>query len=412
MTLPLSLPGVATGSMLVFILLMGEFLIPALLGGGKVFFIGNALVDLFLQSRNWPFGAAVAMALVAIMLATVTVYMRLVLGRGAGAATCRCSEPMRVYAGAAYLFLYLPIALIVLFSFNAGRYATDLQGFSPPWYGKALANPFMVEALQTSLIVGLTSAVLATLFGTMAALALQRVRGGCADHVRCPGLCRDHGPRHRHRHRDAGRARDPVRRGQPGDGGALARHGRAAAAAARAGSLIAAHALFTMALAILIVRARLAGMDRSLVEASMDLYATPWATFRQIALPQLLPAIVASFLLAFTFSFDDFVIAFFVAGAEHDPADLCLRLDPPRRHARDQRHRHHGSRSVADADDYRPAAPAPAARPHAELTGSSAQCSAHMSSMKRRRCTIQHRRASTGGNSAAARSRPAPPSQS
>ena len=59
-TLPLSLPGVATGSMLVFILLMGEFIIPALLGGGKVFFIGNALVDLFLQSRNWPFGAAVA----------------------------------------------------------------------------------------------------------------------------------------------------------------------------------------------------------------------------------------------------------------------------------------------------------------------------------------------------------------
>ena len=57
-TLPLSLAGVATGSMLVFILLMGEFLIPQLLGGGKVFFVGNALVDLFLQSRNWPFGAA------------------------------------------------------------------------------------------------------------------------------------------------------------------------------------------------------------------------------------------------------------------------------------------------------------------------------------------------------------------
>ena len=89
-TLPLSLPGVATGSMLVFILLMGEFIIPALLGGGKVFFIGNALVDLFLQSRNWPFGAAVSVALVAIMLVTVVVYMRFVLGalrrapRGAG----------------------------------------------------------------------------------------------------------------------------------------------------------------------------------------------------------------------------------------------------------------------------------------------------------------------------------------
>ncbi len=74
-TLPLSLPGVATGCMLVFILLMGEFLIPAMLGGGKVFFIGNALVDLFLQSRNWAFGAAVAVTLVVIMLVTVTLYM-------------------------------------------------------------------------------------------------------------------------------------------------------------------------------------------------------------------------------------------------------------------------------------------------------------------------------------------------
>jgi spermidine/putrescine transport system permease protein len=83
-TLPLSLPGVATGSMLVFILLMGEFIIPALLGGGKVFFIGNALVDLFLQSRNWPFGAAVSVALVAIMLATVVIYMRFLLGKAGG----------------------------------------------------------------------------------------------------------------------------------------------------------------------------------------------------------------------------------------------------------------------------------------------------------------------------------------
>ena len=82
-TLPLSIPGIATGCMLVFILLMGEFLIPALLGGGKVFFIGNALVDLFLQSRNWAYGSAVATTLVIIMLVTVSLYMRLMM-RGSG----------------------------------------------------------------------------------------------------------------------------------------------------------------------------------------------------------------------------------------------------------------------------------------------------------------------------------------
>ncbi|MFO8125774.1 ABC transporter permease [Yoonia sp.] len=77
-TLPMSISGIATGCMLVFILLMGEFLIPALLGGGKVFFVGNALVDLFLQSRNWAYGSAVAVMLIVIMLVTVTLYMRLI----------------------------------------------------------------------------------------------------------------------------------------------------------------------------------------------------------------------------------------------------------------------------------------------------------------------------------------------
>jgi len=76
-TLPLSVPGIATGCMLVFILLMGEFLIPTLLGGGKVFFIGNALVDLFLQSRNWAYGSAVAATLVFVMLISISLYMRL-----------------------------------------------------------------------------------------------------------------------------------------------------------------------------------------------------------------------------------------------------------------------------------------------------------------------------------------------
>ena len=82
-TLPLSAPGLITGSLLVFILLMGEYLIPAILGGGKVFFVGNALVDLFLQSRNWPFGSAVAVALVVIMLVAIAVYLSLV-GRERG----------------------------------------------------------------------------------------------------------------------------------------------------------------------------------------------------------------------------------------------------------------------------------------------------------------------------------------
>jgi spermidine/putrescine transport system permease protein len=73
-TLPLSLPGIISGCLLVFIPAMGEYLIPVLLGGGKIYFLGNALSDLFLQSRNWPFGSAIGSAFVAIMLVVVVAY--------------------------------------------------------------------------------------------------------------------------------------------------------------------------------------------------------------------------------------------------------------------------------------------------------------------------------------------------
>lgn len=75
-TLPMTAPGLITAAMLVFILLSGEYVIPALLGGNKVFLVGNALVDLFLQSRNWPFGAAVAISLMVVMLVTIGLYLR------------------------------------------------------------------------------------------------------------------------------------------------------------------------------------------------------------------------------------------------------------------------------------------------------------------------------------------------
>ncbi len=172
----------------------------------------------------------------------------------------------------------------------------------------------MLEALKTSLIVAFTSAALATLFGTMAALALQRVKGAVRlifdgliyVAIMVPGIV-------------IGIATlialvTTFEAANAGAGADLAGRCRRRSCSMGFGSIIAAHTLFTMALVIVIVRARIAGMDRSLVEASMDLYADPWATFRQVTLPQLAPAILAGFLLCFTFSFDDFVIAFFVAG--------------------------------------------------------------------------------------------------
>jgi spermidine/putrescine transport system permease protein len=227
---------------------------------------------------------------------------------------------LRAYSIFVYLFLYAPIALIVLFSFNSGSNASSFQGFSAMWYGRAAGNSLMTDALQNSLIVASTSATLATLMGTMAALALQNVKGPFRVlydgmtyiAIMVPGIV-------------IGIATLIALVTTFGAiNGVIATIWSAVDPALSPprlalgyGSIIAAHTLFSMALVIVIVRARIAGMDRSLIEASMDLYADPWATFRQVTLPQLMPAIVAGFLLCFTFSFDDFVIAFFVAGSKN-----------------------------------------------------------------------------------------------
>jgi spermidine/putrescine transport system permease protein len=222
---------------------------------------------------------------------------------------------MRIYAIAVFLFLYVPIGIIVLFSFNAGRHASELRGLSIQWYGKALSNPFVGDAFVTSLIVAFSVAILSSLMGTTAALALQRLKGTprilfdglIYIAVMIPGIV-------------IGIATlvalvtvfdfvNPLLASIWPEGVKPPKLHMGYA------SVIAAHTLFTMSLVIILVRARIAGMDRALIEASMDLYATPWRTFYQVTLPQIYPAILAGFLLSFTFSFDDFIISFFVAGA-------------------------------------------------------------------------------------------------
>lgn len=221
---------------------------------------------------------------------------------------------MRALVTAVYVFLYAPIALVVLFSFNAGKNASEIRGFSVQWYGKALSNPFLTAALFDSLFIAFTSAGLAAIFGTMAAIGLERLgprsRGIFdalfAAAIVVPGVV-------------IGIATlvalvevfsliNPVLASMwPGDNPPKAGLGYF--------SIIAAHGLFSMALVTMIVKARLASLGRDIVEASSDLYATPFTTFRQVVLPQIFPAIAAGFLLSFTFSFDDFIVAFFVAGS-------------------------------------------------------------------------------------------------
>ena len=221
---------------------------------------------------------------------------------------------LRGYAVLAYLFLFLPIVVVVVFSFNAGRHAAELIGLSTRWYEAAWSNVFVIKALGNSLTIAAATAVLATILGTTSALAMASTGGRLRTlfeqltyvAIIVPGIV-------------IGIAAllflvtvfgwlNPWL--AFGFGVGAPRFGLGAH------SVVVMHTLFTMAIVNVIVRTRLRGMDRSLVEASGDLYATPWRTFRQITFPQILPAIVAGGLLAFTFSFDDFIVAFFTAGQD------------------------------------------------------------------------------------------------
>jgi spermidine/putrescine transport system permease protein len=218
------------------------------------------------------------------------------------------------YAALVYLFLFAPIAVVILFSFNEGRHVAELTGFSFRWYEEAWTDQFVLRALRTSATIAITSATLATFLGTSSALAMASARPAVRRlfeqltyiAIIVPGIV-------------IGISTlilmvtvfdwvNPILKsfwpGKPPQLGL--------------GSLtiIAAQTMFTTAVVNVLVRTRMAGMDTSLVEASSDLYATPWRTFRQVTLPQLLPAIIAGFLLAFTFSFDDFIVAFFTSGQD------------------------------------------------------------------------------------------------
>ena len=214
---------------------------------------------------------------------------------------------MRIYALLIYIFLYAPIGFIVAGSFNAGRNAMVWQGFSLQWYEKAFANPLIMEALRTSLFIAFANAILAAAIGTLTALGLERLKGGLRAFfdsliyiaIMVPGIVI--GISTLIAFVSAFDAVNPLL-GIRLEMGAWA--------------VIAAHVLFNTAVVALLVRARLQGMDRSLVEASEDLYATPLGTFRQVVLPLLAPSILAGFLLSFTFSFEDFIIAYFVAGPD------------------------------------------------------------------------------------------------
>jgi spermidine/putrescine transport system permease protein len=210
---------------------------------------------------------------------------------------------------ALYAFLYLPILVLVVFSFNNSRFLARWEGVTLQWYGQLADDSQIAGALWNSLFVAVVSTFFSTVLGTLAAMAMERYdfRGKLAADIMLylPIILPD----------IAHAIMLLVWFNIVGIGFTPWRLDLFGARLAVPYSVIIGHASFNVSFVTVIVRARLANMDRSLEEAAQDLYANTWRTFRRVTLPMMMPGIVAGALLAFTLSLDDFVITFFTSGA-------------------------------------------------------------------------------------------------
>lgn len=204
--------------------------------------------------------------------------------------------------GLGYAFLYLPIVLLVVYSFNASRLVTVWGGWSVKWYAELFHNQQLLSAAWLSLRVATVSATLALILGTLAALAL--VRGG----------------RFRSRTLFGGLLVAPLVMPEVITGLSLlllfVALGQSLGWPAERGfvTIVLAHTTLAMAYVAVVMQARLLGLDRSIEEAALDLGARPLKVFFVITLPIIAPTLVSAWLLAFTLSLDDVVIASFAAG--------------------------------------------------------------------------------------------------
>lgn len=192
-------------------------------------------------------------------------------------------------------FIYMPILIIIIYSFNSARLSGNWEGFTLDWYTSLFQNRHVREALMNSLTIAITSTVVSTMLGTAAALALRDLRGkkrsGMNGLLYLPVIIPD------------------IIMGLS----LLVMFSQLNMPLGKTTVMI-AHITFSLSYVYVVVTARLSGMGKQLEEAAQDLGATPWQTFRHVTLPQIAPGIISGALIAFTLSLDDFMVSFFVAG--------------------------------------------------------------------------------------------------
>jgi spermidine/putrescine transport system permease protein len=193
------------------------------------------------------------------------------------------------------LFLYLPIGVLILFSFNASRLSATWQGFTFQWYRALAADEALMASLQNSLLVASVSTLIATVLGVSGAISLERFRFRRQQVVEGAMLL-------------------PLVMPEVMMGVALMLFFVTIKLPLSLVTVTLGHAAFNLPVVMVMVRARLRKLDPGLEEAARDLGATPWRAFQRVTLPLLMPAMIGAALMAFTISFDDFIVTFFTAG--------------------------------------------------------------------------------------------------
>ena len=219
------------------------------------------------------------------------------------------SMSLNGYGILGYLFLYLPIIILVIFSFNDSRSTAQWSGFSTHWYVEMIQDSQIILSLWNSLFVAIVSTAISTVLGTLAAMAMERYRftGQLAmDAVLyLPIIIPD----------IAMAIMLLLFLNLSGIGFETWKITFFGVSLSVPFSVIIGHVAFNISFVAVVVRARLNQMDQTLEEAAQDLYADTWQTFRRVTLPMMMPGIIGGALLAFTLSLDDFVITFFTSGA-------------------------------------------------------------------------------------------------
>lgn len=192
-----------------------------------------------------------------------------------------------------YLFLYVPLTVVVVYSFNDSRLNAEWVGFTWRWYEVLLQDEEMLRAAANSVLIAISASLIATVLGTMAGIAIHRYKLRLLPVLTITPV-----------------AMPEILLGVS----LLLFFIQVLHLTLGLLSVLIAHITFCIGFVAIVVRARLAGMDESLFEAARDLGATPWQTFRLVTLPLIMPAVVAGALMSFTLSIDDFVITFFTAG--------------------------------------------------------------------------------------------------